>query len=99
MSALPDFLVPLFVPASRPERFEKAAWAGADAIIIDLEDAVAPNAKEQARAALRSGFAKVPTLLRVNGIGTPWHNADVAALSCYLDARSRAVIVEISRTP
>lgn len=76
-----DWLVPLFVPADRPERFEKAAAAGADAIIVDLEDAVAVTSKDHARAALRAGFASVPILLRVNGIGTPWHEADMAALA------------------
>ena len=76
-----DFAVPLFVPADRPERFEKAAAAGADAVILDLEDAVAADAKDAARAALRSGFASVPVLVRVNGLGTPWHVADMAALA------------------
>ncbi len=42
----------LFVPADRPERFAKAQASGADAVIIDLEDAVAPHAKATARAAL-----------------------------------------------
>lgn len=76
-----DFAVSLFVPADRPERFEKAAAAGADAVILDLEDAVAADAKDAARAALRSGFVSVPVLVRVNGLGTPWHAADVAALA------------------
>ena len=49
---------PLFVPGNRPERFEKAAASGADAIIIDLEDAVAADDKEAARAALRAGFGQ-----------------------------------------
>ncbi|WP_454916168.1 HpcH/HpaI aldolase/citrate lyase family protein [Xanthobacter sediminis] len=81
MSAALDFLVPLFVPADRPERFEKAARAGADAVIIDLEDAVAGDAKDQARCALRGGFTALPILVRVNGIGTPWHDGDMAALA------------------
>ncbi|WP_445503833.1 HpcH/HpaI aldolase/citrate lyase family protein [Microvirga sp. G4-2] len=81
MNATLDFLVPLFVPGDRPERFEKAAAAGADAIIIDLEDAVAIEAKDKARAALRGGFTPLPILVRVNGIGTPWHEADMAALA------------------
>jgi citrate lyase subunit beta/citryl-CoA lyase len=76
-----DFLVPLFVPGDRPERFEKAAAAGADAVIVDLEDAVATEAKDKARAALRAGFTPLPILVRVNGIGTPWHEADMAALA------------------
>lgn len=78
-----DLVVPLFVPGNRPERFEKAADAAADAIIIDLEDAVAVDAKDQARAFLRAGFGAKPILVRINGIGTPWHEADVRALSRY----------------
>jgi citrate lyase subunit beta/citryl-CoA lyase len=73
-------IAPLFVPASRPERFVKAAAAQADAIILDLEDAVPPDAKPAARDALRADFADVPVLVRVNAIGTPWHEADVAAV-------------------
>jgi len=72
----------LFVPADRPERFEKAAAAGPDAIIVDLEDAVAPSAKNDARTALAAGLAGLPetvaVFIRVNGIGTPWHEADLA---------------------
>ena len=81
MNAALDFIVPLFVPGNRPERFEKAASSGADAVIIDLEDAVAADAKDAARAALSGGFTDRPVLVRINGIGTPWHMADVAAVS------------------
>lgn len=72
----------LFVPADRPERFAKAATAGADAIIIDLEDAVAPAAKDDARSGLAAGLgglsSTLPVFVRINGIGTPWHEADLA---------------------
>jgi citrate lyase subunit beta/citryl-CoA lyase len=74
----------LFVPADRPERFAKAAASGAEAIIIDLEDAVAPAAKSAARDALRAPGAlpDFPSVfIRVNAIGTPWHDADMAALT------------------
>lgn len=47
----------LFVPANRPDRFEKALACGADAVIVDLEDAVAPQAKDEARAALAAWLA------------------------------------------
>ena len=47
----------LFVPGHRPERFEKALAAGADRVIIDLEDAVAPADKDSARAALAAWLA------------------------------------------
>ncbi|WOS64636.1 CoA ester lyase [Sinorhizobium fredii GR64] len=78
---LKNFTVPLFVPGSRPERFEKAAASGADAIIIDLEDAVAPDAKEAARAAVRADFTDLPVLVRINGEGTQWHQDDLAVVS------------------
>ena len=74
-----DFSIPLFVPADRPERFEKAAASGADAVILDLEDAVAPDRKEAARAALSADFTTLPVLVRINGAGTPWHAADIEA--------------------
>jgi citrate lyase subunit beta/citryl-CoA lyase len=67
----------LFVPADRPERFEKAVAAGASAVILDLEDAVAPEAKNQARAAAASWLAAGgQAILRVNAPGTPWAAAD-----------------------
>ncbi|WP_313136389.1 HpcH/HpaI aldolase/citrate lyase family protein [Paracoccus jeotgali] len=76
---------PLFVPANRPERFAKAAASGADAIILDLEDAVAADAKLEARGMLAADFTDLPVWVRINPPGTPWHQADlaaVAALSC-----------------
>lgn len=71
---------PLFVPANRPERFAKAAASGADAVILDLEDAVAADAKDAAREALTVGFTDLPVFVRINAIGTEWHEADVEAL-------------------
>lgn len=82
MSAHPlDVVAPLFVPANRPDLFGKAAATAADAVILDLEDAIAPNAKAAARAALRSDFTDKPVLVRVNGIGTAWHDSDMAAVA------------------
>ena len=75
------FVAPLFVPGDRPERYAKAAASGADAVILDLEDAVAPAAKEQARAALQTGFTGLPVVVRINAVGTPWHDADLAAVA------------------
>jgi citrate lyase subunit beta / citryl-CoA lyase len=71
---------PLFVPANRPDRFQKAASSGADAIILDLEDAVPADAKADARKNLRSDFTELPVLVRINGTGTSWHYADVSAV-------------------
>jgi len=76
------FVAPLFVPANRPDRFEKAANSGADAIIVDLEDAVPPDLKGEARENLR--FARdlnVPVFVRCNGQGTPWYDADLGAIA------------------
>lgn len=73
----------LFVPADRPERFAKAAGAGPDAVIVDLEDAVAADAKPAARDGLHEALAALgaaqPLLLRVNARGTAWHAHDLAA--------------------
>jgi len=70
----------LFVPGSRPDRFERAAVAGADAVCIDLEDAVAPDGKDAARpaavAALDGRFG-----VRVNAVGSPEGDADLEALA------------------
>lgn len=81
MTKLENSIVPLFVPGNRPERFEKAATSGADAIIIDLEDAVPLDAKGSARASLRADFTDKPILVRINGEGTPWHEDDIRAIS------------------
>jgi citrate lyase subunit beta / citryl-CoA lyase len=77
----------LFVPGHRPERFAKALARGADAVIIDLEDAVPLDAKDTARSALLSAWAdfdadqRARLLVRVNPAGTPWHEADLAAVA------------------
>lgn len=80
MSGLGWLIAPLFVPANRPERFIKAAASGADAVILDLEDAVAPDEKERARDNLRAVALDVPVIVRINGVDTPWHEGDCAAL-------------------
>jgi citrate lyase subunit beta/citryl-CoA lyase len=71
----------LFVPGNRPDRFDKACAAGADAVILDLEDAVAPAGKQAARDAVRGWLEKGGCAwLRVNGTDTPWHQHDLALL-------------------
>lgn len=70
----------LFVPADRPERFRKALDSGADAVILDLEDAVAPAAKDAARDALARwlrGPDAAPVLVRVNAEDTAWFEDDL----------------------
>jgi citrate lyase subunit beta / citryl-CoA lyase len=76
----------LFVPGDRPERFAKAAAAGAGVVIIDLEDAVAPAAKSAALAAAveavapDGGGAPVRALVRVNPLGSGHYDADITLL-------------------
>jgi citrate lyase beta subunit len=72
----------LFVPGSRPDRFEKALASGADCVCIDLEDAVAPDAKAAARAAALTALeAGDPRLaVRINGIATVDGLRDLIAL-------------------
>lgn len=71
----------LFCPADRPDRFEKAAER-ADAVILDLEDAVSPDAKESAREALVvSSLDPASTMVRVNPAGTDDFALDLAALA------------------
>ncbi len=75
-----DCVAPLFVPADRPERFAKAAASGADAIILDLEDAVPPDRKDMARRALAAPGTipqGIPVIVRINASSTPWQFADI----------------------
>jgi len=67
----------LFVPGDRPDRFAKALTSGADMVIIDLEDAVAPTNKEQARQSVANySFAAHSICLRINGTATAWYADD-----------------------
>jgi citrate lyase subunit beta/citryl-CoA lyase len=69
----------LFVPATRPDRFAKAAASGADRVILDLEDAVAPEEKVHARNGLMTAIIprQVPVYVRVNSALTPWFEEDL----------------------
>jgi citrate lyase subunit beta/citryl-CoA lyase len=78
----------LFCPGDRPERFGKAV-AAADTVILDLEDAVAPENKERARKEVIDAAGRLDparTIVRINSAGTPWHDDDVAALAGLPDA-------------
>ncbi|MFD1007429.1 MULTISPECIES: HpcH/HpaI aldolase/citrate lyase family protein [Oceanisphaera] len=69
----------LFVPANRPERFDKALASGADAIIIDLEDAVPAAEKDAASSTLSAWLDEQPAnsvLIRINATGSPWFSQD-----------------------
>jgi citrate lyase subunit beta / citryl-CoA lyase len=74
----------LFVPGDRPDRMEKALGAGADALILDLEDAVTPDRKKEARACvakfLSRGPRPVPLFARINPLGSGMVDADLAAI-------------------
>jgi citrate lyase subunit beta/citryl-CoA lyase len=72
------------MPSSNERALEKAKTLPVDGLILDLEDAVAPDSKERARenacAAVRSGdYGNRELTIRVNGLGTDWHDADLAA--------------------
>lgn len=76
----------LFVPGNRADRFDKAVASQAGAVIVDLEDAVAPDDKAAARASFASwyrecGAAAERILLRINDDSTPWHDADIALVA------------------
>src|SRR5919106_3588809 len=74
----------LYMPGSNARAIEKARTLAADGVILDLEDAVAPDAKELARqqvvdAVKAGGFGPREVFIRVNGIDTQWHADDLAA--------------------
>lgn len=76
----------LYMPASNPRALDKAKTLMADGLIFDLEDAVAPDAKPQARAAAvaaanTKGYGQREVLIRANGLDTPWCADDVAAIA------------------
>jgi citrate lyase subunit beta/citryl-CoA lyase len=76
----------LYLPGSNARALEKARTVPCDAVVLDLEDAVAPEAKEAARdqvlAALsQGGFGRREVVVRVNGLDTPWGEADLEALA------------------
>ncbi|MDE2456275.1 MAG: CoA ester lyase, partial [Burkholderiales bacterium] len=77
----------LFVPGDRPDRFDKALAAGADAVVLDLEDAVAPADKPRAREAVEmylqgaGAAARERLVVRINDEATPEFEADLAMLA------------------
>jgi citrate lyase subunit beta/citryl-CoA lyase/(S)-citramalyl-CoA lyase len=79
---MPSFRSLLFVPGTRPERFARALASGADAVCIDLEDAVAPSdkltARAQAVAFLRAKRAGAAVGVRINAMDTEWAAVDAA---------------------
>lgn len=85
----------LYMPGSNPRALEKAQTLPADALILDLEDAVAPDAKDVARkqvydAVKAKGFGKREIVIRINGLATPWGAEDLKAA---VDANPDAILV------
>jgi len=85
----------LYMPGANERALEKAKTLPADALILDLEDAVAPDAKVAARervcaAAASGAYGRREVTIRVNGIDTPWHTDDLAAAG---EAGPAAVVV------
>ncbi len=85
----------LFLPASNPRAIAKAREAGADLVVLDLEDAVKPGDKEAARDAAVEAVATawpMPVAIRINGVGNEWHSLDLDAA-----ARSAVDLVVVPR--
>ena len=84
----------LFMPGSNTRALEKARTLPADALILDLEDAVSPGAKEMARAqvceAVRAGFGKREVIVRINALSTSWGGKDLSAVAA---ARPDAILI------
>jgi citrate lyase subunit beta/citryl-CoA lyase len=91
----------LYMPGSNARALEKAKTLAADGVILDLEDSVAPDAKETARdqvcAAVKAGgFGAREVFIRVNGVDTPWHSDD---LNAAVHAAPDAILVPKVQTP
>lgn len=85
----------LYMPGANERALEKAKGIPADALILDLEDAVAPDAKAEARArvcaaAANGEYGAKEIAIRINGIGTQWHADDIAAAAA---AGPNAIVV------
>jgi len=90
----------LYMPGSNPRAIAKARTLPVDGIILDLEDAVAPDAKAAARRqvadAVQAGFGKREVFVRVNGIDTPWFSDDVDSV---VQVAPDAILVPKISTP
>jgi len=84
----------LYMPGANTRALEKAKSLPADSLILDLEDAVAPDAKAQARehirAALDTGFGYRETVIRINGLNTQWGLDDLKA---FADTKADAILL------
>ena len=95
----------LYMPGANARALDKARTLAADCLILDLEDAVAPDAKEMARAQIcaaltQGGYGVREMIVRVNALQTPWGKEDIAALACLPEAaRPHAVLAPKISTP
>ena len=84
----------LFMPGSNTRALEKARTLPADALILDLEDAVSQGAKDMARAqvceAVRAGFGRREVIVRINALSTSWGGKDLSAVAA---ARPDAILI------
>lgn len=84
----------LYMPGANTRALEKAKSLPADSLILDLEDAVAPDAKAQARenirAALATGFGHREAVVRINGLNTQWGLDDLKA---FADTKADAILL------
>ena len=91
----------LYIPGSKDRALDKARSLATDAIIFDLEDAVAPDAKAEARQTLRQalqdgGYGKRSKIVRINALTTAWGLEDVRVLG---DAGADAILLPKVNTP
>jgi len=90
----------LFVPANRPERVEKAFASSANAVIVDLEDAVDPSGKDGARECLGQWLATAASgkkpWVRINAIDSPWFDADLAWLRTHAGRLSGVMLPKVA---
>ncbi|WP_377843028.1 HpcH/HpaI aldolase/citrate lyase family protein [Bosea sp. UC22_33] len=91
----------LYMPGSNARALEKAREIAADVLILDLEDAVAPDAKATAREQVcatvkAGGYGRRELVIRVNGVGTPWFAEDLAAAA---EAKPQAILIPKVSSP
>ena len=90
----------LYMPGSNPRALDKARSLPADGLILDMEDSVAPDAKEIAReqigaALAEGGYGQREIMVRINGLGTDWGRADIAAVCAFENAPDAILIPKI----
>ena len=95
----------LYMPGANARALDKARTLAADCLILDMEDAVAPDAKDEARAQIcaalgEGGYGPRELVVRINALGTPWGADDMAALAALpKKARPHALLAPKISTP